>query len=245
MYTSGFGVEHWETSELVSKKDKEKSYGRQANTLAGLGATTAGLGTGSKIVGRMEDKGKDPMGFVSIRESPNAKKIRPEVRARVLAGNAAAHHTQAKVAAGLTAGSLALAGGYKYAQKKERQKKLSKALKPETKRKARDAALDAGTVGVSGASIAGAGAMGRSLAPAVKAHAPNAYWSHRAIKEHESGKYKVGPRTLANFKNNRKVSGRVAGVKGAGTLAAAGIAGLGGKSIYDVGARRVKDRKKS
>lgn len=244
MHTSAFGVEHWETGEISKEKDKAKSYGRQANTLAALGGTTAALGTGSGIVGAMERRGKDPMGFVSIKEHANSPKVKPAVRAKVLGGNAKAHALQAKVAGGLTAGSLALAGGYKYAQKQEqKRRKLSKALKLETKKKVRDAAIDTGAVGVSGASIAGAGAMARTLGPAVKAHAPNARVSHQVLRGHMKGKHKLGPRQEAWLRNNRKVSGRVVGVKGAGLIASGGIAGLGAKTIYDVGERNIKQVK--
>lgn len=308
MEISAFGVEHWESTEVFkrSKESKQRSehYGRMSNTMAAMGGTTAAVGTGSGIVGALERKGKDPMGFVSVKAKANEAKVKPAVRTRVLNANARAHFTQAKVAGGLTAASLGLAGAYKHAKKKEMAKRLDKdavkygaigtgaalaggaaavggvaahnkskgrkwndggprrkagtfwegspldknkvkkALKPETKRKARDAAADTATVGVGGAAIAGGAKMVGALAPATKAHAPNAWASHQVLRGEKAGNFKLGPKQKAMYLNNRRVSGRVAAVKGAGTLASAGIMGMGGKAIYDTGknnAKKIKD----
>ena len=242
MHTSAFGVEHWETvSKEQSHRERAEGYRRNKRDLATIGGLSAGLGTGSAIVGHMERQGKDPMGFVSIKEKPRSPKVKPAVRARVLGANAKAHGIQSKVAAGVAAGSLGLAGAYRHAEKKEWKKQFGKA---DTKRKVRDAATDVGTVGVGGGAIWGGNRMRQSLGPAAKAHGKIAYHSIQGLRGAKQGHYELGPIQEKWLKGNRKVATRVAGVKGAGTAASVGVMGLGAKAIYDTGKRNLKEHEK-
>jgi hypothetical protein len=100
--------------------------------------------------------------------------------------------------------------------------------------------MGAGTVGLGGASIAGGGYNAKFLGGAANAHGQHAYWSHRMIREHNTGdvRAKLTPVQLEHYKHARKVSSRVAGVKGAGAAASLGVAGLGAKAIYDVSRKK-------
>lgn len=226
---SAFGVEH---PGVIFKRDDERArrYGQVAGTMGALGATSAALGTGSATVGHLERKGHDPMGF-TMREHHKLLPMVPAHRKRVLEINSAAHGKQAKVAGGLAAASLAVAGAAKVKQKRE----LSKA------RKTTDTTLDAATVGTGGAAVAGGGYMAHQLGGAAAAHADNWRVDSHNLRAAKKGHIRMGVKEKAFAQASRKVSRRVVGVKGAGALAGVGAAGLGAAGIYE-GTRNLRKK---
>jgi len=227
MSMSAFGVEHGEIYKAGREHDRQMS-----NTLAGVGGTSAAVGVGSRTVGHLEGKGKDPMGF-TLRESHKMKPMVPAHRARVLEINRAAHFKQSRYAGGLAAGSLALAGAYKVKQKKREKAALSKGRKT-------DIAADTAAVGTGGAAIAGGGYAAHALGVPAYAGGVTAQAMDHNLRSVKNKKMRMGAKELAHTKNLRKTGLRIAGVKGAGSLAGVGVAGLGGKAIYDVATQKKK-----
>lgn len=220
MSASAFGVDHGE----VYKADREQAegYRRKANTLGALGGTAAALGAGSGAVGLAEHKGKDPMGF-TMRPHYKLKPMATAHRARILQISTDAHKLQAKGAAGVAAASLGLAAAYKHKQKKA----LAKRRTPT------DTALDTGSAATGAAAIGGGGFMAGKLGMDTAAHANHWYTDTHNLRSAKKGKLRLGVKEQKYIKGTRAVHARVAGVKGAGTLAGVGVAGLGAKSIYD------------
>lgn len=218
---SAFGVDH--PGVIFKADDRADRYRRNANTLGALGGVSAGLGAGSGTVGYLESKGKDPMGFTRRYRSWKEKPHTPAVKSRILRANVKAHGTQAKVAGGVAAASLGLAGAYKLKQKKE----LSKA----DHRKASDAALGAATVGTGSAAVAGGGYQAWQLGGAARQHASN--WKAHSHNLRYAKELRLGKKAQQWAKDTRAVNRRVTGVKGAGALAGLGVAGLGGKAVHD------------
>ena len=234
--TSAFGVEHWETSEISKDKKKAEGYRKTRNTLATLGGTTAGLGAVTGGIALAERKGKDPVGL-TLPEEPGsgAKKHSAASTKRFLRLNAAAHGKQTAAAGAIGAGALGLAGAYHRAHKKELSKKL-------TKDKAKDAGRDTATVGL-GAGAIGAGAYNtKHLAPAAAVWGGHSHYSHKVLQGEKKDKWRLSAKQRAYYKTARGSAARTAGIKGAGAVASVGAAGLGGKAIYDVAARRKKEK---
>jgi len=120
--------------------------------------------------------------------------------------------------------------------------KVNKALKPETKRKAKDAGRDTATVGL-GAGAIGAGAYNtKHLAPAAAVWGGHSHYSHKVLQGEKKDKWRLSAKQRAYYKTARGSAARTAGIKGAGAAASVGAAGLGGKAIYDVAARRKKEK---
>lgn len=220
---SAFGVDH--PGVIFKADDRAKHYRRTANTFGALGATTAALGTGSGVVGHLESKGHDPMGF-TMRENWKDKPKSPAHRARILQINRAAHGRQAKIAAGLSAASLGVAGAYKVKQKK------AQVSKGERTRRVTDAAAGTGAIGVGGAAVGGGGYMAHGLGRAAYAHADNVRVQAHNLRSVKQGRLKMGKKEAEWAKHGLKTSRRVVGVKGAGAAAGVGIAGLGVAGIH-------------
>ena len=230
---SAFGVDH---GGPVSKarSEREKHYGRMANTMGALGGTAGALGAGSGVVAALEHRGHDPMGFTAPREA--REKIKPAVKARILRGNVRGHTRQALAAGAVSAATLGIAGAYKHKQKKELAKRSS----------ASDKALDAGAVGVAGAGGYAAFAHGaENLGEPAVQHARVHHHASRYMKAVKAGAAKPGPETLKFVQGQRVKAARVVGVKGTGAAAAMGAAGLGAAGLYEVGRHNLKNRKKS
>jgi len=234
---SAFGVDH---GGVVSKKDKDRAghYGQMAGTLGTLGATSGGLAAGSGIVGRMEGKGKDPMHFTSTGQGE--KPMKAAVKARILAGNAKAHRWQSKTAGGLAAGSLALAGGYKLKQKRERE--LSKRDRRNAGDRASSAGLAAGTAATGAAGLGVGAKFAEQIGGQANIAGQDARSSHHLLAGHKLGAVDMDPKEVKWHKWNRKAGLKVAGIKGAGALAAGAAAATGGAALYE-GARGARKRK--
>ena len=232
MSLSAFGVDHGEVYKAAgSSADREKAYGRTANTMAALGGTTAAIGTGSKIVGHLESKGHDPMGF-TMRETHKEKPMVPAHRARVLEINAKMHGQQARYAAGLAAGALTVAGAAKLKQKRAASSQAQRRALSKRDRKASDVALGAGEAGVGGAGIYGGQQIARGFGRAAYAHIDNARVQGHNLKSAKKGLIRMGAKEKEFTRVSRNMSRRVVGVKGAGALAGVGVAGLGAAGVY-------------
>ena len=178
------------------------------------------------------------MGF-TMRDSHKDKPMVPAHRARVLDINVKAHGRQAKIAGGLAAGSLALGGAYKY-----KQKRLSKAAGSSRDRvkRAGNAALDTGAVGVGATQVGAGGYMAGMLGRAAVGHADNIRVQRHNLASANKGAIAMGAKERAWATQGLKTSRRVIGVKGAGALASAGVAGMGGKTVYEATRRKKSPR---
>ena len=178
---SAFGVDH---GQVVTKSARTGSgpsaTGGSGNTMAALGGASAGIGVGTGGGGPGRAQGQGPDGL-HHKEAPYEKPTRRRQGLGSSEINAKAHGLQTKVAGGLAVGGLGLAGAYKHAQRKEMRKPqtgVGKAWTPETKRKTRDAAMGAGTVGVGGTAIAAGGHSGRILGEHAYLHGAHAKEAH-------------------------------------------------------------------
>jgi len=238
---SAFGVDH---GGPVSKarSENEKHYGRMAGITGGSGAALSGLAGGSGIVGEMERRGHDPMGFTQ-RSDPKKPPHHPRVRQVILARNVKAHGKMAAAAGGVGAGSLALSAAYKHKQKQELAK-----FDQDTKRKVGNTALGTAAAGTGYMSAKGGGAAAKDLAGYVKWSAKDAANAHMNLRGEKKGHFKLDDAQRVWSKTHRARGVKVIGVKGAGALAGAGAAGLGVAGIAEVGRHGVhnlKNRKKS
>lgn len=226
---SPFGVEH--PGVTFSKKDKERAehYGRMAGTLGATGGAAGGLAIGSGTVSRMERKGKDPMHFTNPRWEGD-KKLSPGAKARILAGHSAAHKWQSKTAGSLAAGSLALAGGYKLKQKKELAKR-------DKRGRASDVALGTGTAAAGATALGGGAAFGHQIGGQAHLAGQEARSSHHTLAGEKLGAWDLDPAERKFHLTHRRANLKVAGVKGAGALAAGTAAATGGAALYSLGRR--------
>ena len=61
---SAFGVDHGGISKRQSDhRERAEHYGRMSGTTGVLGGAATGVGAGAGVVGALERKGHDPMGF--------------------------------------------------------------------------------------------------------------------------------------------------------------------------------------
>jgi len=217
---SAFGIEHGE----ISKADQATKDRRTANTLAGMGATSAGLGAATAGIGYAEHKGKDPMGFIHTWGQQLGKRPSAGARAHVLRAVARGHGVQAAAAGGLGATSLGLSHAYR---KKSKQNPVSKAVKE------KDASLRAGTAAVGGTAAGLGGYNAQFLGGHVAEHQKKFRAAHHLVALHNMNEVELPAKELKETLKTRRISGRVAGIKGAGAVASAGIAGAGAKVAYD------------
>jgi hypothetical protein len=229
---SAFGVEHGEIYKAQPTPDQQRAqrYRKVSQSLAGVGAGSLTLGGVIHGIGTAEKHGKDPMGFNNPMSSWHTKPMTRAHQAARLRSVSRSHGTQAKIAGGLGAASLGLA-----AANRHRSKQLSKAL---TREKVQDTARNAGTAGVGAAAIGAGGYNAKFLGSAVHEHQAPARAAHHLVAAHKMGDITLAPKDLKQAMKTRRISSRVVGVKGAGALASAGIAGMGGKAIYDLARKK-------
>ena len=231
---SAFGVEH---PNVIFKRDDEraKHYGRVATTMGALGGTSAALGTGSAVMGTLEHKGYDPMGYTHTDNHLQKPKV-PAHKARILQINSKAHGKQAKLAGGIAAGSLAVAGAAHYKKKRELAKR-------DWKKSTTDAGVDAGTAAAGVAGVGAGGFTAKHFGRDVAAHAEGWRIDSHNIKAAKQGA-KAPKKLIEHAHQTRAISRRVVGVKGAGALAGAGIAGLGASGVYQAGKHSTRGLRK-
>lgn len=235
---SAFGVDNHgaaivrKVAGSSSDKDRAKHYGRMAATSGALGGLSSAVGVGSAAIGQAEFRGRDPMKFVQPM-TPGGRKVTKPMRAKLLRGTAEAHGRQAVAMGGIGAASLGIAGAYKHKQKKA----LAKALKPETKRKAGDAALGAGATGIAGGATWAGVHHGKHMGEDVKAAVTNVHRTKQYIK--------AAPEHAAFYRNLARGDKMVAGVKGSAVAAGLGAAGLGAAGVGELARYHAKNKKRS
>ena len=255
---SAFGVDHgYDTISKLSNQRKERAehYGRMSGIMTGLGGTAGAVGTGSGIVAHMEHKGKDPMGFTEG-DTWN-EPLRDTKKKAILRINRGLHANQAKVAGAAAAGGLAL--GYAYHRKK---KEALGQVKKNRERQNFDqkftgTALGLGAAGVGGAAVKYSPKLSHQLGEAARTAREDIKTFKPHVKEHNRLKGMVErgelssrqlerefPKAEADFaRRNLKLGRRVAGVKGAGSLALAGTTALGGAGTYELARHNLRRRK--
>ena len=206
---SAFGVEHGE----FSKADQATKDRRTANTLAGMGGAATGLGAATAGIGYAEHKGKDPMGFIHTWGQQLGRRPSAGARAHVLRSVARGHGVQAAAAGGLGATSLGLSHAYR-----KKSKQVSKAVNE------KDASLRAGTAAVGGTAAGLGGYNAQFLGGHVAEHQKKFRAAHHLVALHNMNEVELAPKELKETLKTRRISGRVAGIKGAGAVASAGIA---------------------
>lgn len=234
---SAFGVDHGEIykKQLTPDQEKAQRYHKVGQTLAGIGGTSAALGGATAGIGYAEHKGKDPMGFIHTYSQYKGRPISKPGQAKILRGVSSAHTKQAVVAGGISAASLGLAGSYRHRRKELIGPKVSKAF---DRKKAGDTARAAGTVGLGGTAAAAGGYNAQFLTRHVADAQADFRRAHHVVALHNMGELDIPKKGLEAARKTRAVSARVMGVKGAGALASAGIAGAGGKAIYDLARKK-------
>lgn len=220
-----FGVE-----EVVLKRDKKRAehYGRMSGAMGTIGVTAGSVGAGSHIVGRMERKGKDPMGFTA-RDSHLKKPLRGAVKMRILKPMAEAHAYQAKAMGGIGAAGLALSAAYHHKKKKELAKRDRK------KRSASDAALAAGSAATGVAALKTGGRFAHHLNQQAKIGETEARTSHHLIVGQRLGGIDMDAAETKFHHAQRKTGLRVSAVKRPAALAATTAAAAGGAGLYELG----------
>lgn len=246
MTTSAFGVEHGGVSKAAGSKEREKHYGRMAAATGTAGGATAALGGVSYGLGRAEGKGKDPVGFLT-RRTARSKPVSHAVKMKVLPAIGAEHRWQGKASGALGAGTLALAGGYKLKQRKERQA-MGKALSEKTKRRAGDTALGAGTAATAGTAGYFAAKTVPGYALGAAGGAMDAASKQRTLHNIKRTGTRATPNQVGWLKQGRNTHLRLTGVKGAGAVGATVAAGAGGLGLAEMGrhgVHSIKNRKRT
>jgi hypothetical protein len=209
----------------IHKADEAQGYRRKKNTMNAIGGGSAAMGATAGGIGLAEHKGKDPMGYTRTWAAETGRKVTPRMRSQVLGSVARGHRQQAIAAGALGAGALALGHGYK----KREQTAIGKALSQKTK----DRGQRAGSAGVGTAAVGAGGYNAQFLGRHVASDQRKLRASHHLVALHNMGEVGMGAKDLAEQKAVRRITGRRIGIKGAGALASAGIAGAGGKAIYE------------
>jgi hypothetical protein len=217
---SAFGVEHG-----ISKADDHDR--KMRNLTAGIGGASTVLGGATGAIGVAEHRGKDPMGFTGT----NTWKQKPRsagAKAKILRASAKAHYKQAGVAGAVGAAGLGAAGLYQHRMKQKQISKMSERARSNL------------TEAAGGTTSAAAVASGAATANMLGSHAHHHYMIQRQDTKDLATKKRM-PKAQVNWiKDSRKVSRRVAGIKGAGALAGAGLAGAGGYGLYQTGKKAMK-----
>lgn len=252
---SPFGIEHgYDEISKASRSDKERAqhYGRMSAAMGTLGGTAAAVGTGSGIVGHLEHKGKDPMGFTTRSlDEWDRKPMSGVVRANVLKPVARLHTGQMK--AGYTAGALggALALGYHHKKKKLLQQKkqgVSKAQKRSKADRAGGAALGVGSAALGGAALKEGMHVNHFMGASAKDWGKEARGAHHVLAGNKLGAIQItgndAERELAHARKLRRVGARSAAVKGLGAKGGALTAVAGGAGLFELGRYNMR-RKKS
>jgi len=252
----GFGVDRPDLfSKAYTPKTRERAehYGRMSGATATLGATAGTIGAGAGVVGHLERKGHDPMGFA---HPAFGKPLKGAARTAALAPNVAGHMWQAKAGGALAGAGLGLAGAYKYKQRKAqvaagaRRKVIGKALTPQRKRQAGDVALGTAAAGTSAAALAGGMKVSHIMSRDASQVGREGLLAHHLIAGHKlsvatGGEKWATPGELKRAKATRALGVRVMGVKKPAALAAAGTAAAGGAGLYELGRHAVASRRRA
>lgn len=222
-----FGVE-----EALSKRDRKKAehYGRMSGAMGTVGVGAGSVGAGSAIVGRMERKGKDPMGFTA-RDSHLKKPLQGAVKMRILKPMAEAHAYQAKAMGGIGAAGLALSAGYHHKKKKA----LAKRDKKRFKRSASDVAMATGSAATGVAALKTGGRFAHHLNQQAKVGETEARTSHHLLAGQKLGGVEMDAAETKFHHAQRKTGIRVSAVKRPAALAATTAAAAGGAGLYELG----------
>jgi hypothetical protein len=257
MTTSAFGIEHGRSGiAKAGSREREKHYGRMAAATGTMGGATGALGGVSYGIGRAEAKGKDPVGFLT-RRTARSKPVSHAVKMKVLPAIGAEHRWQGKASGALGAGTLAVAGGYKLKQRRERQRlgmskrsssRSSPAFSEKTKRRAGDVALGAGTAGTAGT----VGYFGARTIPnyayGSAGGAMDAAAKQRTLHNIRRTRTRATPNQVSWLKQGRNTHLRLSGVKGSGAAAATVAAGAGAAGLAELGrhgVHSVRNRKRT
>lgn len=221
-----------------------KAHGKQTVAAAGISAASLGLAGAYKHAEK-----KERLKNFGKKLDPDTIKYGAIGTGAALAGGAAgvgavAAHNKSKGRKWNDGGPRRKAGTFWEGSPLDKNKAKGASIKKaDTKRKVRDAATDTATVGL-GAGAVGAGAYNTNyLAPAAKEWGNYSRYAHGALKGEKKGKWSLDAKQKKYYKKARVHAARTAGIKGAGVAASLGVAGLGGKAIYDVGSRNVKEHK--
>jgi hypothetical protein len=225
-----------ETLHKQKSNERTQHYGRMAGVMGTLGATAGTVGGGSALVGHLERRGKDPMGFTA-RAHHTQKPLGPAARTRVLTSMSDAHKFQAKTLGGAALGAAGLAGAYKYKQHKERQL-LGKAFnvqQDKRTRRASDVGLGAAGAGVSGLTLHHGMRNAKMLNRQANIARNEARGAHALIAGKKLGEWDVEPKELAFAHRKRAIGMRVMSVKKPAAALTAGAAVAGGAGLYELG----------
>jgi hypothetical protein len=229
--------------------DRAAHYGRMAGVMGTLGTSSTALGAGSGVVARMERKGKDPMGF-TMREHAGLKPLSTGARLRVLKPMAAAHSWQARGLGGIGAASLGAAAAYHVKRQHALAQPVGKAVtsQPSPHRnlsRTAGAELGLGSAGVGAAALHYGGRHGNMLRRQAAVGLHEARGAHHELQAHKLGSLVLAPNQLHYANQLRSTGARVAGVKGAGALAAGVATAAGGAGLYELAHNRLARPKQS
>lgn len=243
MSTSAFGVEHGDIYK--GNSEREKHYGRMAGATGVTGGLLGANAIGSGVVGHLEARGKDPMGFVHAEHG--ARKVSHERRMKILKPMADAHRWQAKTLGGIGAAALATSGAYKYKQKKERKARaVAKAYNVQEHkgaRRATDVAAGAGAVGTGALAVRKVPGFAHMLSNQADEWGKEAIGAHHVIAGKHRGAIDASKAELKAAHRTRKIGARVYAVKKPAAVALMGSTAAGGAGLYELGRHATKRKK--
>jgi hypothetical protein len=222
MSLSAFGVDHGEVYK-AGDKEKAKHYGRMSAATGAVGGLSTAVAGGAGAIGLAEHRGHDPMG-VTRRGDHMAKPVSPAARARLLKIPTKIHTKQAIAGGAVGLTSLGLSGAYHHKKKQE--------LAKFDRKKAGDAALGTGAVGV-------AGGTGYVAAKHTRHMAHDAKVWHTNVKDAEgwigsAQRLKLKPAHVEFWNKYKKAAKVTSRVKGAGVVGGVAAAGAGAAGVAEM-----------